>query len=550
MLPGSVLDRSFGKYRIIAELGLGGMAEVHLAVSQGPAGFNKLVVIKQLLPQLANDPDFLTMFLEEARLAARLNHPNVVQTNEVGQIGNTYYQAMEYVDGQSLYQILQRCSDAGRQIPVPILVCIISRALTGLHYAHEVADFNGTPLGIVHRDVTPQNVFVSYDGVVKMIDFGIAKAVNSSVVTSTGVMKGKIAYLAPEQVLGHAVDRRTDLFQAGVVLWEALAGQRLWGQSRDLEILRRLVTGDIPRLDYVRNDLPARLQEICARALAHDVNERYPTAAAIQTDLEAYLEESGTSVTNKDIGDLVSSVFSDRRQQMRDLIETKLASTGAYTHAPSTANDPINGNGGEAAADARHQVPSDGQDAVVALDPSRAPLNASEEDVVLVRRERRFRILARWGVVPIVVGTAMAVVGIRNAPRATKQASETQATTSSTLSRKLIALKIRSIPAEAKLFVDGAEVLKNPFEGTFPRDDRPHVIRAEAAGYVTESQNVDFSQDREFILGLSAEQRSPPAAGSGSAMPPSASHASPTHKPRDTRSRPRRKRLDPSDPWN
>src|SRR5689334_3257328 len=189
---------SLGKYRLIAELGHGGMAEVYLAVVRGPAGFNKLVVVKQIRPQLAEDPEFLAMFLDEARLAARLSHPNVVQTNEVGQEGERHFLAMEYLDGQPLSRINQRLGPKGG-LPLVMHLRVIADLLGGLHYAHELSDYDGTPLGVVHRDVTPHNIFITYDGVVKVVDFGIAKARDALTLTKVGIIKGKIAYMAPEQ---------------------------------------------------------------------------------------------------------------------------------------------------------------------------------------------------------------------------------------------------------------------------------------------------------------------------------------------------------------
>lgn len=176
-----------GKYHLLATLGRGGMAEVFLAVIQGPAGFSKLVVLKELRPELSSEPEFLSMFLDEARLAARLQHPNVVQTNEVGHEGSRHFIAMEYLDGQPLSRVLSRMRG---QLPLPLHLRVLSETLAALHYAHELRDFDGTPLAVVHRDVTPHNVFVTYDGEVKLVDFGIAKATDSSTETRTGVLKG------------------------------------------------------------------------------------------------------------------------------------------------------------------------------------------------------------------------------------------------------------------------------------------------------------------------------------------------------------------------
>src|SRR5262245_45560386 len=202
---------TIGKYQLIANLGHGGMADVYLSVVHGPVGFNKLTVIKRLRPSLAEEQEFLAMFLDEARLAARLNHPNVVQTNEVAEIEGQYYIAMEYLDGQPLNRILTRAQKAGT-LPRELLIRVVADCLAGLHYAHELADYDGSPLGVVHRDASPHNIFVTYDGQTKVVDFGIAKAATRSAETRGGVLKGKVAYMAPEQARSGEVDRRSDVF--------------------------------------------------------------------------------------------------------------------------------------------------------------------------------------------------------------------------------------------------------------------------------------------------------------------------------------------------
>ncbi len=314
----------FGKYRLIAELGHGGMAEVFLAIASGPAGFNKLVVLKQIRDQLADDPEFLAMFLDEARLAARLNHPNVVQTNEVGEDGRRYFIAMEYLEGQPLNRIVQRLAKDGR-LSLWMHVRILIDALAGLHYAHELADFDGTPLQVVHRDATPHNIFVTYAGQVKVVDFGIAKALGSSAETRAGVLKGKISYMAPEQALGEKVDRRADVFAVGIMLWEALAGRRPFKGHNDVVILQKLVAGEIPSPGTVRDDIPELLEAICMKALARDREERYATAEDMAHALEAALEKLGERPQLRAVGDLVTRTFADERVRIRAVIEAQMA---------------------------------------------------------------------------------------------------------------------------------------------------------------------------------------------------------------------------------
>jgi serine/threonine-protein kinase len=324
-IPGAPGGNTLGKYRLIAELGSGGMADVYLAVVHGPAGFNKLIVIKQIRAQLAEDPEFLAMFLDEARLAARLSHPNVVQTNEVGHDGRRYFMAMEYLDGQPLNRVLHRLGRGGG-LPLGMHLRVLSDVLAGLHHAHDLRDYDGTPLEVVHRDMSPHNVFVTYDGQVKIVDFGIAKAMNSSSETRTGVLKGKVAYMAPEQVRSERVDRRADVFSVGVMLWEAAAGRRLWKGMTDVSILARVTAGEVPSVRSVNPDVPPELEQIVARAMAHRRDDRYPTAAALQGAIDALLERVGDRSTSRDVGRLVASQFEEDRARMRSILEQQLRS--------------------------------------------------------------------------------------------------------------------------------------------------------------------------------------------------------------------------------
>ncbi|MBL8718649.1 MAG: serine/threonine protein kinase [Myxococcales bacterium] len=311
---------NFGKYRLVAELGSGGMGDVFLAIAQGPRNFNKLQVVKRLRPELAEDDEFLGMFLNEARLAARLNHPNVVQTNEVGEEAGVHFIAMEYLEGQSLHAVLRR---AQGRFPLAMHVRVIAEVCAGLHHAHELLDFDGTPLSVVHRDCSPQNIFLTYDGGVKVLDFGIAKAADTSSYTRTGVLKGKVPYMAPEQLEGHDVDRRVDIFAVGSMLWEAATGTRLWKGLNDVQIAHRIHLGDIPAPSSANPDVNDHLEAIVMKCLAMDREARYPTAAALQHDLELVVEELG-GATTRDIGKWVATAFVETRRQLRSRIEQEL----------------------------------------------------------------------------------------------------------------------------------------------------------------------------------------------------------------------------------
>jgi len=279
-----------GKYRIVLPLGQGGTADVYLAVAEGPSGFTKMVVVKVLRKSLASDAEFRLMFVSEARLAARLHHSNIVQTNEVIEVDGAPVLVMEYLDGQPLSQVIVRGKQGGFTLAMQLRVLV--DALAGLHAAHELADFDGTPLGVVHRDVSPHNLFVTVEGQAKVLDFGIAKLERSMVETEVGTVKGKLRYMAPEQVAGDKLDRRADVYAAGVILWEALTGERMWKASSEGEIRARVLAGDLPMTETARPEVPEVLVRICRRALSRAPSDRHATARQLADELEAAMAAS------------------------------------------------------------------------------------------------------------------------------------------------------------------------------------------------------------------------------------------------------------------
>jgi serine/threonine protein kinase/ABC-type branched-subunit amino acid transport system substrate-binding protein len=310
-----------GKYRFIAEIGHGGMSEVFLTLTQGGlGGFQKLVVVKLLRRDLAEDEEFLRMFLQEARVAAQLNHPNVVHSHDVGESRGRYYIAMEYLEGQT-YERVRRARNARKLLPFTMQLQILIDVLSGLDYAHELADYDNTPMQIVHRDVTPSNVFITYDGQVKLMDFGIAKILDASNQTRAGVMKGKARYMAPEQITGTSLDRRADIYSVGVMLWEMLSGRQIWLGRTEQEILRRVATGEMPALPA---DVPAALQQICQKAMAHHARDRHDTAEALRVELDAYIAQTATPNRARSIGAAVTELFQDERTRIRQLVEAQI----------------------------------------------------------------------------------------------------------------------------------------------------------------------------------------------------------------------------------
>ncbi len=323
----SSVPNVFGRYRLIADIGRGGMSDVYLAVTEGveaAAQFQKLLVIKLLKRELGEDPDFVKMFLNEARLAARLNHPNIVQTIEIGNAGSRYFLAMEYLEGQPLHRVF-RNADARDNLSLAMRLHILVQALNGLHYAHERTDYDGSPLDIVHRDISPSNLFVTYDGQIKLMDFGIAKARDSEAETRVGVFKGKAAYIAPEQIKGDSVDRRADIYSSGVLLWEMIAGRRLWAGLTQAETLKRVMAGEVPKPSSIDPRVPRELERIAMKALALQKEARYATASALASELEHFAEHLAPAVIGRDIGSVVSQTFTEDRTRIRQVIEAQLA---------------------------------------------------------------------------------------------------------------------------------------------------------------------------------------------------------------------------------
>ncbi|MBX3197031.1 MAG: serine/threonine protein kinase [Labilithrix sp.] len=324
---------AFGKYQLFASLGRGGMADVFLSVARGQMGFNKLAVIKRLRQALAEESAFRNMFLDEARLAARLSHPNIVHTYEVGEQGGVYFIAMEYLEGQSLNKVLKEALRRKEILEPEISVRVVADALAGLGYAHELRDYDGRPLSVIHRDISPHNIFVTYDGHTKLVDFGIAKAALSSTETEVGVLKGKVAYMSPEQAMGQRIDARSDLFAMGIVLWELIAQQRLMTGESAANTLHKLMNEPIPRLSQVLPRIDPNLEMLVARALEKDPEHRWQSASEMRGALESWLAAHPRQTRQDDVGRRMMSLFGSVREEVQRQIQKHMA---ALTPAANT----------------------------------------------------------------------------------------------------------------------------------------------------------------------------------------------------------------------
>ena len=314
------------RYELVGEIASGGMATVYLARLGGVGGFQRFVAMKRLHPHLQNEKEFVEMFLDEARLSAGIHHPNVVSILEVGASPVGYYLVMEYVEGDTLARILARAAGKGDRIPTPIALRIVIDALQGLNAAHELKDDTGTSVELVHRDVSPQNILVGIDGVSRITDFGVARATSRLSSTRVGQLKGKLAYMAPEQAQGEGIiDRRADVFSAGVLLWETLAGKRLFKAETEVATLQRVMNEPIPDLARVAPHLSSELCAVVKQALERDPDVRYATAGQFADALEAAAATRDGIAPPRDVAAFVKQTLGEEIEQQREAVRAWLA---------------------------------------------------------------------------------------------------------------------------------------------------------------------------------------------------------------------------------
>ncbi|HVU01555.1 MAG TPA: serine/threonine-protein kinase [Polyangiaceae bacterium] len=314
------------RYDLVAEIASGGMATVYLANLSGVGGFRRFVAIKRLHPHLAKEQEFVEMFLDEARLAAGIHHPHVVPILEVGASERGYYLVMEYIEGDTLARLLARAATAGKRLPASIGVRVVVDMLTGLHAAHELRDETGMPTELVHRDVSPQNILVGMDGNTRITDFGVARAASRLSATRAGQLKGKIAYMAPEQAVGDpSVDRRADVFSSGIVLWEVLAARRLFKAENEAATLSRVISEPIPDIREVNPDIDAGVAAVVMKALERDRDGRYPTCQEFADDLERAARAANLIATTREVAAYVGEVIGQEISQQRDAVRAWLA---------------------------------------------------------------------------------------------------------------------------------------------------------------------------------------------------------------------------------
>lgn len=501
------------------------MAHIHLALMAGVAGFNKLLVIKALREDVAaSTDDFVTMFLDEARLAARLNHPNIVQSYEVGQAEGRFFIAMEYLEGQAMKTVERRLSPGG--LPLPMQLRIISEVAKGLHYAHSLSGFDGEHLGVVHRDVSPHNVFLTYDGQVKLLDFGIAKAANALHMTKVGVIKGKADYIAPEQIRGDEVDCRADIFSLGVMLWEALAGRRFAGGPDVAEItkMHNRLTGGEAKLRAVNPEVPERLAEICERATALDPADRQRTALELSQEIDDYLADSSLHPNARQLADLIGPPFHREREQLRKLIDAqmKLALDPATSFESTTGALPVLPVPRMSQASGLWQLPEGAS--AMHLTPTHGGIPTHSGSMPTHLTGTAFpqasRRSAPWPIVIAVMLVAIAGGGFlalrpnppaasaavagavqRDLPEDATRAPTRVQPTDIAPARSTVHLRISAQPSTAEATVDGASIAL-PFDMEVPISNEGHEVVISADGFIPHRALVPYDRDQSLTVTL------------------------------------------------
>ncbi|WP_241758979.1 serine/threonine protein kinase [Pyxidicoccus parkwayensis] len=552
-----------GRYELVSELGHGGMARVYRARAAGPGGFEKTLVVKCILPHLAKDPQFVEMFLAEARLAARLNHPNLVQIFDFGEADGAYFLAMEYIDGPTLRALLRRLGSQGQVMPYPLCARIASAVCEGLTFAHEFSDPDtGEALRMIHRDVSPDNILLSRSGNVKLVDFGIAKATSQSPQTQVGTLKGKVPYMAPEQLRNEPLDPRADVYSLGVVLYEMVAGAKPYEAGNEAALMHAILFDPFIPVAARREDVPEALDRIIQRALSKDRATRYASCRQLQADLDRYLLTCGHPVGTQHVSQLiraaavpiggspvvgtpVSGNIVPPREQSRGSGQVR-PTTGTAAQLP-TAVDPgpqatgptrpgllMRGRGGLLVAmgvgallaggvavalrSGDRDVPPVapvGQVAGTAVPPNAAgtqmgtavpPNGVGAQTGTAVPPNGVGTQVAQGATAD---GTAIPPTGVGSTAAQGTRAEGTVipqgggATSQAPAEPTEVEFQVTVTPRKASLRLDNKLLSGSPFSDTFPRDGSVHTLRVSAPGYAPVVKEVRFDRDLSLDITLS-----------------------------------------------
>ncbi|MDQ3036972.1 MAG: protein kinase [Myxococcota bacterium] len=482
-----------GRYKVVAKLATGGMAEILLAKLSGPGGFERAVVIKRVLPHLAEQPGFREMFLDEAWIMSGLHHPNVVQVIELSEHESELVLVMEYLAGETLHALLRELAH-GEVLPPALAAHLVSEIAAGLHAAHELRGASDQPLDVVHRDVSPQNVFVTYAGAVKLLDFGIARFGGRTNVTSTGEIKGKFTYMSPEQIRGERVDRRTDLWALGVVLWELCTGARLFQRANELLSFKAIVEEPIPRPSARRPEhaepLPPALEAIIMRALERDRAARYATASEMQRDLLAFVRASaGTVQLDQQCAALMERHFAERIDEKAELLR-RVQAGQTITHVPAADLDRS------------------------AEDDAPPPIPARSDDSPRTRHRSIAAAIALVGALALAItasqlpGATSTDAAIASVPAPAAVPSSPTPPTEPPPRAQTARVRVSSQPPGAEVELDGSPRGTTPLSLELPRDQRPHTLVLRMRGRATRERTFVADRDVDLELALPARARS------------------------------------------
>jgi len=499
--------RQFGKYYLIEKIAVGGMAEIYKAKTFGVDGFEKLLAIKRILPHCAADKDFITMLIDEAKLSVILSHANIVQVYDLGKIGDDYFISMEYIHGINLRDIMYRCREAQKPFPVDIAIFIISEVCKGLDYAHRKTDANGEPLNIVHRDISPQNVLISYEGEVKIVDFGIAKAAMNISHTMAGILKGKIAYMSPEQALGKVIDHRTDIFSAGILLYEMLTNSKLFTGESQFEVLKKIRTSRV-EVAKLPASIPDLLKVVVTKALAYRPDERYQSAADLQVELTKYLYSTYSDFSPRKLSAFIKDVFAPelKEEQMRRARAMALESQTVSMSVDEGAKqeDIVHRELTATPISISRETPVTGK---VSLESIITPIRAVAGREITEERERVVagRPAPRWSRNVIYVAVALAVAyGLYRyvpavrfwEPRVAPEAIEAVGT-----------MEVTSVPDGAKILLDGKDTgLVTPVTIGSLQLRTPYLLRLEKDTFKPAEKPVQLTSDTPVSIQINMER--------------------------------------------
>jgi serine/threonine protein kinase len=501
----SLVER-LDRYQVLGHLATGGMAEILLAKVAGPSGFERPVVLKRILPHLAREAGFVTMFLDEARLVAQIRHHNVIQVQELVHSDGQLFFVMEYLEGESVAGLMRRLELRGKTIDPLLGAYILGEACAGLHAAHELTDLDGNKQEIVHRDISPQNLFVTYPGQIKVLDFGIAKAQGRDTRTEAGQVKGKFAYMSPEQCRSEPLDRRCDVFALGIVLYELTTGRRLFKRDSPLAVINAICKEPIVPPSRIVSDYPPALEAVCLRALAAKREDRYATAAEMRRDLLAYQRSvaHGEGPTEA-LSLLMQALFSDRIAEKQDLLR-KMRSGSDVTHIPVGEVDE-NVELPSIAVEMRPEVMATDARVENRSGPPRATVGALAIAAAILLAVLAFV----WRSAPgeaapgasTRAGVSAAPPPVAAAPSASSTASEAPAE---------ITLHIETQPVGAHVLLDNVDRGATPLDVKVRRGSSTLSLELKRPGYLPLVQSIVPDADQRLVLSLRPKRGGPSSA--------------------------------------